>query len=113
MGLLLMVGTFMDDYKLVVQSEAMAAAFNEVWKRRYRDPPGAEATTRDFLGLKYVRATDEEGESVTISCGKALGDLENNLGDLKPGGVPGPAAPCRFPRRRCASWSATPDPRTR
>ena len=62
-----MVGTFVDDCKLVVQSEAMAAAFNEAWKRRYRDPPDAEAAARDFLGLKYVRAADEEGESVTIS----------------------------------------------
>ena len=28
-GLLLLVGTFVDDCKLVVQSEAMAAAFNK------------------------------------------------------------------------------------
>ena len=56
-----MVGTFVDDCKLVVQSETMAAASNEAWKRRYRDPPDAEATAREFLGLKYVRATNEEG----------------------------------------------------
>ena len=61
-GLLLMAGTFVDDCKLVVQSEAMAAAFNEAWRKRYRDPPDAEATARDFLGLKYVRAADEGGD---------------------------------------------------
>ena len=76
----------MDDCKLVVQSEAMAAAFNEAWRKRYRDPPDAEAAARDVLGLKYVRTSDEEGESVTISCGKALDDLEKKLGNLNPGG---------------------------
>ena len=70
-----MVGTFVNDYMLVVQSEAMAATFNEAWKKRYREPPDAEATARDFLGLEYVRAAEGEGESGTISCGKALDDL--------------------------------------
>ena len=37
--LLLMVGTFVDDCKLVVQNETMAAAFNREWDKRYRDPP--------------------------------------------------------------------------
>ena len=72
-----------------------SAAFNEAWRKRYRDPPDAEATARDFLGLKYVRAADEEGESVTISYGKALDDLEKKLGNLNPGG--GPGARCTVP----------------
>ena len=57
-GLLVMAGTFVDDFKLVVQYGAMAAAVDEAWKEKYRDPPDADATARDFLGLKYVRATD-------------------------------------------------------
>ena len=106
--LLLMVGTFVDDCKLVVQNETMAAAFNREWDKRYRDPPGADVTARDFLGLKYVRATDEGGEAVTISCGKAVGDLEAKLSDLQPAY----AASCLSPRRRCGSWSASLGPGT-
>ena len=49
-GLLLMVGTFVGDCRLVVQSETIAAAFNEAWERKYRGPPDADATARDFLG---------------------------------------------------------------
>ena len=65
-------------------------------KRRYRDPlPDAKTAARDFLGLKYVRVTDEEGGSVTTSCGTALGDLEKKLGDLKPG--EGLGARCTVP----------------
>ena len=59
-GLLLMAGTFVDDFTLVVQSEAMAAALNEAREKRCRDPPDADATARDFLGHKYARATDGE-----------------------------------------------------
>ena len=51
-GLLLVVGTFVQDCKLVVYSETMAAAFNGVRKKKYRGPLDADATARDFLGLK-------------------------------------------------------------
>ena len=52
-------------------------------------------TARDFLGLKNVRTTDGEAETVTTGCGKALGDLEEKLGDLKPGA--GTGAHCIVP----------------
>ena len=51
-GLLLMVGTSVGVCKLVVQSGAMAAAFNKAWEKRYRDPPDVDATAHDFGGLK-------------------------------------------------------------
>ena len=50
-GLLLMVGKFVGDCQLVVQSGAMAAAFNKALEKKYRDPPDLDATARDFLGL--------------------------------------------------------------
>ena len=73
----------------------MAAAFNKAWDRRYRDPPGAEATAFDFLGLEFVRAADERGGTAAISCGKALDDLKAKLGSLQPG--EGPGARCTVP----------------
>ena len=111
-GLLLMVGTFVDDCKAVVQFEAMAVAFNNAWEKRYRDPPDVDATARDFLGLKYNR---EEG-TTAAGCGKALGNLVEKLEGLMPrrgGGGAVPTAPPRFLRRRCASSSTAPDPTTR
>lgn len=35
-GLLLMAGTFVDEYRPVVQSGTMAAAFNKAWEKRNR-----------------------------------------------------------------------------
>ena len=58
----------------------MAAEFTKAWEERYRDPPGVEATERDFLGLKYTRA----GSTITISCNKATGDFAGKLGGLAP-----------------------------
>ena len=91
LGLVLMVGTFVEDSKLVVLSETMAAALSEGRKKKYRDPPDADAAARDFLGPKYVRATDGETETETNGYNKAFVDLEERLGDLIPRG---PGAHC-------------------
>ena len=80
-----MAGTFVDVCKLVAQSETMAAVFHEAGNWNYRGRPKADATARDVLGLRYVRATDGETETATIGCGKALVDLE-----LKLEYIPGP-----------------------
>mmetsp|Transcript_4068 Transcript_4068/g.9683 ORF Transcript_4068/g.9683 Transcript_4068/m.9683 type:complete len:381 (-) Transcript_4068:53-1195(-) len=93
-GLLLVVGTSVDDCKLV-QPETMAAAFNGAWKKKYRGPPDADATANDFLVPKYVRATDGEKETLKIGCGKALVDLEEKPKDLMPRG--GGGAHCAVP----------------
>jgi len=74
-GRLLIVGTFVDDCKVVIQSESKAAEFTKAWEERYRDPPDVEATARDFLGLKYTRV----GSTITISCNKATDDLAEKL----------------------------------
>ena len=79
-GLLLIAGTFVDDYKVVVQSESKAAEFTRAWEKRYRDPPEVEATARDFLGPKYTRC----GWVITVSCQKATGDLAKKLSGLGP-----------------------------
>ena len=81
----------------MVQSETMATAFNKALEKRYRDPPGVDATARDFLGLKC----DCEVETAKADCGKALTDLGGKAG--------GP----RVPRRRCASSGTDPGPATR
>ena len=45
-------------------------------KGRFSDPPDADATTRDFLELKYGRLSDD---AIEISFCKALGDLGGKL----------------------------------
>ena len=51
-GLLLIAGTFVDDFKGVVHSETKAIEFNKTWEERYREPPDIDAATREILGLK-------------------------------------------------------------
>ena len=80
MGWLLIVFTFVHDYKALVQSESKAAEFSKAWEDRYCDPPDVGATARDFLGLKYTR----EGPVIAISCHKALDDLAKKLSGLGP-----------------------------
>ena len=79
-GLLLVVGTFVDDCQVVVQSESKAAEFTKALEERYRDPANVEATARDFLGLKYTL----DGSTITTSCNKATDDLAGKLGGLAP-----------------------------
>ena len=69
-------GTFVDDYKAVVQSEPLAARLNEEWEKKFSDPPDVDAVARDFLGLRYGTAPAGMTE---IGCGKALGDLGDKL----------------------------------
>ena len=75
----------------MVQSETKAAEFIKAWKKRYRDPPGVDATARDFLGLKYVR----DGPVIAISCHKAIDDLAEKLSGLGP--RQGAGAQCASP----------------
>ena len=94
----------------------MPAAFNKAWKKRYRGPPDVDATARDFPGLKYVRGREDEAETVTAGCGKALVDLEEKPEGLMSrwgGGGAALTAPSRFPQRPCASSSTAPGPTTR
>ena len=82
-GPLLMMGTFVVDCKLVVQSGTIAAAFHKAWEKRHRGPPDVDATARDFPGLKYVRGGEGEVGTVATGCCKALVDLEGcSCGDL-------------------------------
>ena len=90
-GRLLIVGTFVDDCKVVIQSESKAAEFTKAWEERYRDPPDVEATARDFLGLKYTRV----GSTITISCNKATDDLAEKLDGIAPRA--GAGAQCTSP----------------
>ena len=90
-GLGLIVGAFVDDCKAVVQSETKAAEFRMAWEERYRDPRDADATARDFLGLKYTR----DGPVTTVSCRKATDDLAEKLSGLGPRLVAG--AHCTSP----------------
>ena len=90
-GLLLIVGTFVGDCKVVVQSESKAAEFKKAWEERYRDPPDVEATACDFPGLKNGR----EGSAITASCNKATDDLAEKLDGLAPRA--GAGAPCTTP----------------
>ena len=102
-GLLLVVGTFVDDFKVVVQSESNADKFTRAWEERYRDPPDAEATARDFLGLKYTR----DGSVISISCNKATDDLAEKLNGLGP--RLGAGAQCTTPLPEgplSAGWSS-------
>ena len=78
-GQAFLLGTFVDDCKLVVQSEVLAARSNKEWEEKFSDPPDADATAREFLGLKYGRAS---ADAVEISCGKALGDLRDMLAGM-------------------------------
>ena len=79
-GLLPIAGTFVHDFKVVVQSESKAAEFSKAWEERHRDPPDVETTARDFLGLEFTR----DGSVITISCHKATGDLVVKLSGLSP-----------------------------
>ena len=116
-GLLLVVGTFVDDFKVVVQSESNADKFTRAWEERYRDPPDVEATARGFVGLKYTR----DDPVITISCNKATNDLAKKLSglttpwsrsavhDAAAGEVPLPAgARCRARQSIAARLSASP-----
>ena len=83
--LLLCVGVFVDDNKVLIESEVMAAAFRARWALEFDEAPDMEATSRDFLGVAYRRVGSHEME---LSCGKALRDLADKLTDLpKPRGT--------------------------
>ena len=79
-GLLLIAGMFVDDCKVLVQSDSKVAEFSKAWGERYRDPPDVEATARDLLGLKYTRV----GSVITISCHNATDDLAEKPSGLGP-----------------------------
>ena len=57
-GLLLIVGAFVDDCKVVVQSESKAAEYTKAWEERYRDPP-----RRRGNGARFFRAQVQPGRS--------------------------------------------------
>ena len=96
-----------------MQSGTMAAAFNEAWRKRFRSPPEADATSRDFFGLKFVRATEGETETVTIGCGKALVDPEEKPEGPTPRRGVAPIVLNRAFRWRCACSSTAPGPTAR
>ena len=72
----LLQGKFVGDYKLVVQSEPLAARFKREWKKKFSDPPNADATARDFLGLKYGGVS---AGAIEVSWEKVLSDLRGTL----------------------------------
>ena len=79
-GLALIVDTFVDDGRALVQSESKAAELSKAWEVRCCDPPDVDATARDFPGLKYLR----DGLVIKISCHKATDDLAGKLSGLGP-----------------------------
>jgi len=84
-GLLLIAGTFVDDFKGVVHSETKAIEFNKAWEERYREPPDIDAATREILGLNYVRVgTGRNGDRDQLRQvkSKALGILSDELSGL-------------------------------
>ena len=110
-GLLLIAGTFVDDFKVVVQLESKAAEINKAWEGGTAAPLDVDAAAREFFGLNYMRG----GSVIKISCHKATGDLAEKLRSWAysvPALGPGLSARRRCRRAPSAGSSPAPGPTT-